>query len=96
MSWKHEAWLQQSMHPDQGRDDYAKWQCGHCSTYNWMHWGAQKKNCRTCEMKKSYKEVAEKQSTLHNLNTASQNSVKAKLEEVAAQLQVISGTSPSP
>ena len=68
-----------------GKDDWAQWQCTQCSTMNWLHHGGQKKNCRTCGLKKSYRDSVCAPPQVSNIGI--QNSIKDKLNEVAEQLQ---------
>ena len=69
------------------KDEWAQWKCGHCATLNWQHYGSQKKKCRTCGLKKSYKDAA--MPTHTTTSSTQRNGVSAKLEEVAAQLQSV-------
>ena len=76
------------------KDEWAQWKCGYCHDFNWQHYGSQAKRCRTCGIKKSYKDAAQQHSGIsttsnnnNNNNHAYRNSVSAKLAEVASHLQ---------
>ena len=85
-SWKS-AGSSALQHGTSSKEEWAQWQCSHCKTHNWAHYGAQKKNCRTCGIKRSYKDAAIL--AVQSSYPQHRNSVQVKLDEVAVQLQQV-------
>ena len=70
------------------KNEWDTWDCSVCASSNWLHHGAQKKKCRTCGVKRSYRDVAA--AAAPSVSGTTQNSVKCMLQNVSEQLLSVS------